>query len=862
MQDWVYISEGGRGDFPASLKDMVVDEEGNTYVTGNYAISGNRSDWLTQKFDPDGKRLWSVTENTGAGDAVVGRKLALTPDGGVVVIGAALGAGGGDTASDYYTVKYSSADGSRLWANWYGSPGLYPDRISGVAVDSNGDVVVTGTARGAETGDDCVTIKYASADGEQLWLSRYTRSYDSIDMAVAVAVDSKDDVVVACSATLKYASADGALLWATSEEDAVGTTALAMDANGDVVVTGVVPQLDGSGHTDYMTIKFSGADGKRIWASRYNGPGNRDDEASALVVEPNGDVVVTGSTLGSTESMTLWDYATVKYAAADGVQLWERRYNAPYFGTDRANGIALADDGVVVTGSANYQGGSGSDFITLKYASVDGEPIWLSRYTSPGNSRDDASAVAVDANGDIRVAGVTDASKNEDFGVLRLSGDSGEVVWFADEGVLDGGRQFMGNTCGAMEVDASGNAYVAGHSHDGNSDNVHVRKTDGDGVLLWDIAHGSIYGRDSDPCGMVLTPNGDVAIFGYFNGESVVALYSGGDGALIWMAPYGDGLGRDYISAIAADANGDVIVTGAWGDVGGKSGVDTFKYSSVDGSPLWMSHSSDFGGAPVAIAVDSVGNVVVIGVSPWDSESRTDYVTVKYAAVDGEQLWVNRYNGTGNGEDVPVAVAVDEKGDVLVTGSSFGTDGDNWFMELVTFKYAAVDGGTIWEGHYAGADGKGAEAVGLAVDMKGSAVVVGHGYYGLHEDEILKYASLDGSQLWASRFGEVGIPSGVAAVIVATNGDVVATGSSRGGDGLSDFFTVRYDTGGVERWSHRYRGGSSDDYQDHSVALGEGPDGSLRVSGNVGFSGGYRIGVLKLNEAASLPPEIFADDFE
>ena len=74
------------------------------------------------------------------------------------------------------------------------------------------------------------------------------------------------------------------------------------------------------------------------------------------------------------------------------------------------------------------------------------------------------------------------------------------------------------------------------------------------------------------------------------------------------------------------------------------------------------------------IAVDAAGNVYVTGSSSFRSsmglgDSPIDYVTVKYDAA-GNQLWVARYNGPGNGGDVPSALAVDAAGNVYVTGGA------------------------------------------------------------------------------------------------------------------------------------------------------------------------------------------------
>ena len=77
--------------------------------------------------------------------------------------------------------------------------------------------------------------------------------------------------------------------------------------------------------------------------ARYSGPGNGDDQAFSVAVSPGGTrVFVTGTSQGATSH---YDSATVAYSAATGTRLWARRYNGPGNGDDHAYSVAVSPDG-------------------------------------------------------------------------------------------------------------------------------------------------------------------------------------------------------------------------------------------------------------------------------------------------------------------------------------------------------------------------------------------------------------------------------------------------------------------------------------------------------------------------------------
>ena len=100
------------------------------------------------------------------------------------------------------------------WVRRYDGPAHLGDNATCVAVDSQGNVVVTGVSVGADSTPDWVTIKYGSA-GESLWADR--RSFVGNGKPLGLGVDAEGNVYVTGyqntqAVTVKYGPT-GQLLW-------------------------------------------------------------------------------------------------------------------------------------------------------------------------------------------------------------------------------------------------------------------------------------------------------------------------------------------------------------------------------------------------------------------------------------------------------------------------------------------------------------------------------------------------------------------------------------------------------------------------------------------------------------------------
>jgi uncharacterized delta-60 repeat protein len=405
-EDWVARYDGP-GNYHDWAEAMAVDDSGNVYVTGRSVGSGTGWDYATIKYAPDGNQLWAARYNGTANADDRAWAIAVDSSGNVYVTGGINNFGLG-VDGDCGTVKYDP-NGNELWVATYDGPAAGHD----IALDSTGNVFITGLGFGTTTAYDYATIKY-DTNGNELWVATYDGQGQGEEISRDVA------------------------------------EAIAIDSSGNVYVTGETGSQIGQESDDYVTVKYDGVDGNEVWVARYDGAANSGDEAKAIAVDSSGNVYVTGR---STGSGTHYDYATVKYDP-NGNKVWAARYNGPGNGYDCAYAIALDSSGnIYVTGYGSY------NYTTIKY-NTNGNELWVARYNGPTNGGDAAYAIAIDSSGNVYVTGGSVGSGTGwDYATVKYDTNGNEVWVRIYNGPVD-----STDIATAIAVDDSGNVYVMGHS--------------------------------------------------------------------------------------------------------------------------------------------------------------------------------------------------------------------------------------------------------------------------------------------------------------------------------------------------------------------------------------------------------------
>ena len=386
---------------------IAADENGNTYVTGYIGIEGTR-DYLTVKYNSQGNREWSITFDGPSGGDDMPKAIAADETG-AYVTGFSEGMASG---RDIYTVKYNP-DGSMAWDSRYDGPSHLGDEANTITHDKTHVYVAGFVHRGNKSAHkDKVIIKLTKEDGEIVWDARYDSTRNGEDEVTAIAVDSSGNVYVTGKSqeggnvpksfdflTLKFDSS-GQMLWEV-RDDGVNfgddaPTAIALDSEGNFCVTGW--QNVGANDTNFYTVKYD-TDGQSVWSSGQEFGGSGEDKALAIAVdEMTGDVYVTGKVMGSDG---LSDYATVKYSSDAGIQDLIGAYDSGN-GEDTPVGLALSTENgekfIYVAGFKTTES-NGKDYFCIKYRASDKSIVWVGQYNSGAGEDDEATAMLKNKTG-------------------------------------------------------------------------------------------------------------------------------------------------------------------------------------------------------------------------------------------------------------------------------------------------------------------------------------------------------------------------------------------------------------------------------------------------------------------------------
>ncbi len=679
---------------------------------------------------------------------------------------------------------------------------------------------------------------------------------------------------------------------ASSYDNAVQMT---KDTSGNIIVVENT-DVSGNGSDDIVTIKYDKF-GTLLWTAVFNGDNNYIDTPSDICTDKDGNIYITGSSYGTSDSK---DFLVLKYNK-DGVQQWVKTFNGDNDGYDY--GIAIKTDNAGYVYVTGYYSNSTTedDIITMKLDQA-GNVIWQNQFNGNGNDDDHANAIAIDNAGNVSVTGTTYTSNSYKDIITIKYNNTGDTLWTR---TIDGSRN-SNDEAKAIAADNAGNIYVAGNLNNKISYlDYTIVKYNPEGVLKWVKSYNGTADDDDEVIDIATDNKGYVYATGHLynssQGYDILTVKTDSTGNEQWISQYNnpddwsdksqklvvDKWGNTYVTgtsdrdATAYDVlllkydssgnekwihtingtenSGDAgvslllsntsqpLILGTLRNLGTGNDVALAAIDSL-GNPDWIknydagSNSSD---KATAMVLDKAGNIYVTG-SSYNGRFSKDITTIKYDK-NGAQQWIRKYNGPSDNDDSGIAIALDNSGNVFVTGTVYN---DTSRSDIIVLKYE-TNGNLLWSKTTGGTASYYDYVNDIAVDKDGNVYITGTVENNDTYNDIitLKYTS-DGTKLWAKILDrDESYDEGVA-IAVAASGDVIITGITTFHSSYEDFTTVKYDPNGNVLWQKVEDGTSHD--TDAGLDLSLDKDGNTYVTGyTTNIGAGKDFTVIKYDVAGT-----------
>ena len=176
-------------------RGVAFDPAGDVVMTGESWSTGHGKNIFTRKFDgTNGETMWTKVYAAVGASNDVGRAVAINDEGDVYIAGEIWVDGQG---TDVFVRKMSGATGDPIATKTYNNAGVDGnDSGRGIAIDSQGAVVVTGTSWNTGEGADVWTRKYDSALNV-MWTRVWQGTAQANDNSHGVAIGNGDDIYIA-----------------------------------------------------------------------------------------------------------------------------------------------------------------------------------------------------------------------------------------------------------------------------------------------------------------------------------------------------------------------------------------------------------------------------------------------------------------------------------------------------------------------------------------------------------------------------------------------------------------------------------------------------------------------------------------
>ena len=660
---------------------------------------------------------------------------ALQQDGKIVVMGSLIN---GNT-TDFAVARFNT-DGA-LDLN-FGVNGLaitdfgYGNNLAtSVAIQSDGKIVVTGTAYTGESWDIALTRYNADGSPDNNFGEAGLKTINLLNgQAQSVALQTDNKILVAgylfngtnSDFLLMRFNSDGSLD-NSFNGDGVQTTdfnssddignSMAVQPNGKIVVAGYNYTCgENCSNLDFAIARYN-SDGSLD--NTFNATGKQttdfnsfDNIAKSVTIQTDGKLLIAGYTFNGTNQ----DFIVCRYNAngsvdntfsADGIQTTD-------FGNNEyGNSVALQSSGKILVAGWD----DGADFDLASYNSngtldltFKGKGKFADRMNFPSQGFTYYTSTTLQSDGKIIAAGYTWNNKNFDFALARYNRNGTLDNSFSGDGRQTISFDSLDSYANSVAIQSDGKIIAVGNS---NGDFAAVRlNTDGslDNTFNFIGKEATDFGAIDNATSVAIQSDGKIVAAGYsgicgpdgcLNDFALTRYNSDGSidntfGKRILDFGSADFATDDYANSIAIQNDGKIVAVGYSNHSSSGGSIINFVLArfTTDGKPDTSfsgdgKQITDFGGYNYAnsVAIQNDGKIIAAGYSNIDGKN---YFAVARYNTNGSPD--NSFNGSGEQTtefdlDASVnSIAIQNDGKIILGGQSTTSNGSDFALARYTIN--------------------------------------------------------------------------------------------------------------------------------------------------------------------------------
>jgi hypothetical protein len=406
--------------------------------------------------------------------------------------------------------------------------------------------------------------------------------------------------------------------------------------------------------------------------------GGPDSTFDAVIGHGVTYVVGAGTYTGAGLDATLTRISHTTWTAAT------THYDSVSHGDDFAAAVALGRDGAIYTAGSSTNGGK-ADMLVIKW-SRSGCIVWSRRYNGPAKGDDFAADIAVDGDGNVVVCGPSKGANGTDWAVVSWT-SKGVRRWLwrwdgsgkADDAAAD------------LLLDAKGRVYICGFvTVGGPKTAAAVVKLGADGATLWKRTYTGPLGIGAWVNAVAADPRGGVLAAGYAEAGT-----TGRDGMIVRYSPSGARIvfpllsqssdaGPDTFVDLAVTTTRRVVAVGSSSAPGSPADPLTAEYTLDGASPTWLMSVSTEDDRWVAVAADALGGYVATGAV---GDNGTTMYTRRFTTVSGGMGWLSRWAGPVQPAYDQGTVVATRAGMVVAAGTVYSGAATGWDQAVLVWLY-------------------------------------------------------------------------------------------------------------------------------------------------------------------------------